>query len=65
MEHPIIFLGYSISDINIQNILESIMKCLTPEKASMLKNRFILGISDIAKYITQLAMIKFFTTGGV
>lgn len=41
MEHPIIFLGYSISDINIQNILESIMKCLTSEKVSILKNRFI------------------------
>ena len=41
MEHPIIFIGYSISDINIQNILNSIIKCLDTEKVAKLKNRFI------------------------
>lgn len=41
MEHPIVFIGYSISDINIQNILNSIIKCLDTEKIEKLKNRFI------------------------
>lgn len=41
IEHPIIFIGYSISDINIQKILNSIIKCLDTEKIAKLKNRFI------------------------
>ena len=41
IEHPIIFIGYSISDINIQDILNSIIKCLDIEKVAKLKNRFI------------------------
>lgn len=41
MEHPIIFLGYSISDINIQNILNSIIKCLDSDKVATLKDRFV------------------------
>lgn len=41
MEHPIIFIGYSISDTNIQNILNSIIKCLDTDKVVKLKNRFV------------------------
>ncbi len=41
IEHPIIFIGYSISDINIQKILNSIIKCLDTEKIAKLKNRFV------------------------
>lgn len=41
IEHPIIFIGYSISDINIQNILNSIIKCLDTEKVVKLRNRFV------------------------
>ena len=47
MEHPIIFIGYSISDINIQNILNSIIKCLDTEKVVKLKNRFIFIEYDV------------------
>lgn len=32
IEHPVIFIGYSISDENIQNIISSIVKCLGQEK---------------------------------
>lgn len=41
LEYPIIFLGYSLQDRNIQNILKTIAHCLTPEKLNILKNRFI------------------------
>ncbi len=38
MEHPIIFIGYSLSDSNIQKILESIVKCLGQEMINKLQN---------------------------
>lgn len=49
IEHPIIFIGYSISDMNIQNILNSIIRCLDAEKVAALKDRFIFIEYD--KYI--------------
>lgn len=39
MEHPVIFIGYSISDENIINILENISACLSQENIEKLKNR--------------------------
>ena len=41
LEYPIIFLGYSISDKNIYNILESISTCLNSTQLDKLKERFI------------------------
>lgn len=41
MENPIIFLGYSLDDKNIQNILKSIIKCLTKDNIDKLKDRLI------------------------
>ncbi|NLX26174.1 MAG: hypothetical protein GXY61_09495 [Lentisphaerae bacterium] len=41
MEHPIIFLGYSISDPNVQAILKAIADCLSQENLRRLKKRFI------------------------
>lgn len=41
LEHPIIFIGYSISDENIKNILKDIVKCLSEENLSKLKRRLI------------------------
>ena len=41
MEHPIIFIGYSINDSNIQGILKSIVECLSADKLSVLKDRLI------------------------
>jgi len=41
VEHPIIFLGYSISDPNVKSILEAITGCLTQEKLDLLKQRLI------------------------
>lgn len=41
LEHPIIFIGYSIEDENIRNILKSIVKCLSKENLNKLKKRLI------------------------
>lgn len=41
MEYPIIFMGYSISDTNIQNIIKSIVVCLDDEQLHKLEDRFI------------------------
>lgn len=41
LEHPIIFMGYSIADKNIINILKSISNCLPKNKLEILKERFI------------------------
>jgi hypothetical protein len=41
MEYPIIFIGYSIGDTNIQNIIKSIVDCLDETQLTMLENRFI------------------------
>jgi hypothetical protein len=41
IENPVIFIGYSLDDKNIQSILKSIIKCLTKEKVEKLKDRLI------------------------
>ena len=41
MEYPIIFMGYSISDTNIQKIIRSIIECLDTEQIKTLADRFI------------------------
>lgn len=48
VEHPIIFLGYSLHDSNVIEILTSIVNCLTNENIDKLKNRliFIKRIKD-------------------
>lgn len=41
MEYPIIFMGYSLSDSNIQGILESIVDCLDKTQLEKLEDRFV------------------------
>ena len=41
MEYPIIFIGYSISDADIQEILANVVECLPPEKVPALQKRFV------------------------
>jgi hypothetical protein len=41
LEHPIIFIGYSINDTNIENILKSIVKCLSTENLDKIKERLM------------------------
>ncbi len=41
VEYPIIFLGYSMGDTNIQNIISSIINCLDEKQVKMLEDRFV------------------------
>lgn len=41
MEYPIIFMGYSISDSNIQSIIKSIVNCLDASQINLLEDRFV------------------------
>lgn len=41
MEYPIIFLGYSIGDSNIRNIIKAIVSCLDSEQIKLLEDRFV------------------------
>lgn len=41
VEHPIIFLGYSLSDPNILQIIDSIVRCVEPTNIEKLKDRLI------------------------
>lgn len=41
VEHPIVFIGYSIRDENIQNILTSIVKCLKSNDVEKIKDNLI------------------------
>lgn len=41
MEYPIIFMGYSISDVNIQKIIKSLIGCLDMQQIKTLEDRFV------------------------
>lgn len=41
VEHPVIFLGYGIGDLNIREILKGIAEGLTSEQLDKLKNNLI------------------------
>lgn len=41
MEYPIIFIGYSIGDSNIQSIIRSIVNCLDESQVEKLEDRFV------------------------
>ncbi len=41
VEHPIIFIGYGLGDINIRKLLREIAECLTSKQLEKIKNNFI------------------------
>jgi len=41
IEHPVIFMGYSLSDANIRKILSSIIFCLNTDQTKILQDRLI------------------------
>jgi len=44
LEHPIVFIGYSINDTNIESILKSIVKCLSVENLDKIKERLMFVV---------------------
>ncbi|OGK05309.1 MAG: hypothetical protein A2W80_16730 [Candidatus Riflebacteria bacterium GWC2_50_8] len=41
VEQPVVFIGYSLQDDNIRNILSEIVNCIDNEKLAILKNRLV------------------------
>ena len=66
VEHPIVFIGYSLSDEDIKNILDNIALCLDSAQLNMLKNRFIfidmLAESEPDEYL--VSTVSYHTTSG-
>lgn len=50
MEYPIIFIGYSISDSDIQQILGDVVECLPLDKIGSLQKRFVF-VEYVAGYV--------------
>lgn len=69
VEHPIVFIGYSISDPNISNILKAIASCIGKENIEKIRKNFIFvqqlseneepGVSDTYLTIdgTQIPLV--------
>lgn len=55
VEYPIIFIGYSISDPNIQTILQSIVDCLSEKNLNQLQNRFFCRSFTTTRYTKNIA----------
>ena len=52
MEYPIIFIGYSITDIDVRAILSDIVECLPSARMELVQKRFVFieyreGITDV------------------
>lgn len=41
VEHPIIFIGYGLGDVNIRKLFKEIAECLTPDQLEKIKDNFI------------------------
>lgn len=60
IEHPIIFIGYSLGDSNIRDLLRSIVLCLGKDKISELHNNLIFiqrTHGDEQSHISQSIMV--------
>ena len=64
VEHPVVFLGYSISDDNIRKLLTSIAHCLTSENLKLLQDRLIF-VSMHTDVITPIISDIPFSVDGI
>lgn len=55
LEYPIIFMGYSINDRNILDIIHSIVDCLNEEQLNQLCDRFVFIEYDSSKTEPEIA----------
>ncbi|MCG4456506.1 SIR2 family protein [Erysipelothrix rhusiopathiae] len=56
VEHPVIFMGYSLTDPNVVNLLKMITDCLNSEQLKLLSNRLILIEWDSALTNTEYSI---------
>lgn len=49
VEHPIIFIGYGLGDVNIRKIFSEIAECLTVEQLEKIKDNFIFILPAFGK----------------
>lgn len=61
VEHPIVFIGYSIEDPHIKSIIISIAKCLSTEKINIFQDNliFIQYVDDASKQKIETTTIQF------
>jgi hypothetical protein len=56
VEHPVIFIGYSLSDPNIQAILAAIIDCLSEQNLKVLKQRLIfVEYADAPDHLSEIS----------
>jgi len=58
VEHPIIFLGYGLGDVNIRNIFTEICSCLNSSQIDQLKNNFIFLTPAIGSQEDSYSLIE-------
>jgi hypothetical protein len=60
VEHPVVFLGYSLGDSNVQQILVSVARCLTTENLSRLQDRliFVTWNPDVSEATFQRSVMS-------
>lgn len=63
VEYPIIFIGYSVSDSNIQNIIKALVDCLNEEQLNQLRNRFIFIEYEFSKEGYEISPFSIMVNG--
>ena len=56
LEYPVIFIGYSLTDRNVRNILKQIANCLSQSKLDALKDRMVFINFDNCEAVTTRAV---------
>lgn len=64
LEHPTIFMGYSISDVNVRSILSAIIRCLDQSQVNELSSRLFF-VQYVDDHVGEPVMDKYeFEIGG-
>jgi hypothetical protein len=64
LEHPVVFLGYSIRDQNVRGILRQVIRCLDSDRLEQLSNRLIFVERDKDPNLPEISYREFDIMGG-
>ncbi len=64
VEHPVIFIGYSLSDPNIQEMLTNIVNCLGGDHISLLRDRLVFVSYDATAMEPRIESTVYKAEGG-